>query len=83
MVAVDGTDRRGEEAIVVANVAIKSIDFPYHQHHALVTVPTGSEALAGNAAESDALNAAEDRLTEAMAGASGSMSVVSPSVADG
>jgi Family of unknown function (DUF695) len=65
------TDRRGEEAIVVANVAIKSIDFPYHQHHALVTVPTGSEALAGNAAESDALNAAEDRLTEAMAGASG------------
>jgi Family of unknown function (DUF695) len=63
-------DRKGEEAIVLVNTAIKPIDYPFHQHHAVVTVAAGAEYLAANEGESDIVNEAEDRLVEAMAAAS-------------
>jgi Family of unknown function (DUF695) len=63
-------DKRGDEAIVLVNTSIKPIDHPFHQHHAVVTVAVGSEHLAGDEARGAELEQAEERLVEAMAGAS-------------
>lgn len=64
-------DKRGDEAIVLVNMSIKPIDHPFHQHHAVVTLAVGSEHLAGDEARGNELEEAEERLVEAMAGASG------------
>lgn len=64
------TDGRGDEAIVLVNAAIKPIDHPFHQHHLAVSIGVGSERLAGDEALGDALEAAEERLVEAMTPAS-------------
>jgi hypothetical protein len=64
-VLTQGTDHRGNPVLLTVNRALKPIDRPFNQTLVVVTVDRGIEQLA-NSPESAELEAAEDRLTEAL-----------------
>ena len=64
-VLAQATDHRGNPVLLTVNRALKPIDRPFNQTLVIVTVDRGIEQLA-NSPESAKLEAAEDRLTEAL-----------------
>ena len=55
----------GDVGIVLANTALKPIDYPFHAYHVLVTVDRGLEQLS-RSPELQELDTAEDRLVDSM-----------------
>lgn len=60
--------REAPPAVITANAALKRIDLPFADHHLAVTIDAGLQRLAGDQAAADRANAAQDRLSAALAG---------------